>query len=75
MSGELKKSKLRTMLGQNLRVLRKKKGWSQEELGFRAKIHRTYVGAIERGEQNVSVDNIARLANALRVRASTLFNR
>lgn len=74
MSWELKKSKLRGILGRNIRALRNERGWSQEELGFRAKIHRTYIGAIERGEQNVSVDNIARLSKALGVRAASLFN-
>lgn len=57
----------RIKLGKKIRSIRKKIGISQEELGFRAGIHRTYVGAIERGEQNVSVDNIHRIAKALKV--------
>lgn len=73
MSGELKKSKLREVVGRKLRTLRKERGWSQEELGFRAGIHRTYIGAIERGQQNVSVDNIGRIAKALGVKPSSLF--
>lgn len=63
----------RKQFGKKLLELRKKAGLSQEELGFRAGIHRTYVGAIERGEQNVSVDNIHKLAKALKVPASELF--
>lgn len=47
---------------------------SQEELGFKANIHRTYIGAVERGEQNVSLDNIFRLAKALRVEMKELFS-
>lgn len=46
---------------------------SQEELGFKANIHRTYIGSVERGEQNVSLDNIYRLAKALKVEMKELF--
>ena len=63
----------RKQLGKKLRELRKKSNLSQEELGFRAGIHRTYIGAIERGEQNISVDNIHKLAKALKVPVSELF--
>lgn len=65
----------RKQFGKRLRELRKKNGLSQEELGFRAGLHRTYIGAIERAEQNVSVDNIHKLAKALRIQASELFKR
>ncbi len=51
----------------NLRARRKELGISQEELADRAGLHRTYVGSIERRERNVSIDNIERLANALRL--------
>ena len=44
---------------------RKALGISQEELADLAGLHRTYVGSIERGERNVSIDNIERLADAL----------
>ncbi len=63
----------RKELGKKLRELRKRAGLSQEELGFRANLHRTYIGAIERAEQNVSVDNIHKLARALKVSAEELF--
>jgi len=46
---------------------------SQEELGFAAGLHRTYIGSIERAEQNVSVDNIHKLAKALKVSVNELF--
>jgi len=45
--------------------MRKKLGISQEALADLAGLHRTYVGSIERGERNVSIDNIERLARAL----------
>ena len=61
------KDSARLRLAANLRATRKARGISQEELGDLAGLHRTYVGSIERGERNVSIDNIERLAAALRV--------
>lgn len=49
----------------HLRAKRKAAGISQEELADMAGLHRTYVGGIERGERNVSIDNIEKLAQAL----------
>lgn len=69
----MKPTPTRMKFGKRLREIRKKVGLSQEELGFRAGIHRTYIGAIERGEQNVSVDNIHKLARALKVHVGKLF--
>ena len=57
----------RKQLGKKIREIRRKQGISQEELGFRSGLHRTYIGAIERAEQNVSVDNIHKIAKALKV--------
>ena len=51
--------------GATVRRLRERRGWSQEELADRAGLHRTYVGGIERGERNVSLVNIGRIALAL----------
>lgn len=59
-------------VGRRLRDLREKAGWSQEELGFRSGLHRNYIGDIERGERNVAVVNIAKLAKALAVRPRDL---
>jgi len=55
-------------VGRRLRDLRMKAGLSQEELGFKSGLHRNYIGGIERGERNVAVVNIAKLAKALSVR-------
>lgn len=63
----------RKQLAKKIRDLRKKAGISQEELGFEAGLHRTYIGSIERAEQNVSVDNIHKLAKALKVSVDELF--
>jgi transcriptional regulator with XRE-family HTH domain len=57
---------------QNVRTLRLQKGWSQEELARRADLHRTYIGAIERHERNVSLLNVERIAKAFKVDAKDL---
>ena len=59
-------------VGMRVRLLRKKKGWSQEELGFRSDLHRNYIGGIERGERNVAIMNLEKLAKALGVRPRDL---
>ncbi|EAW36846.1 helix-turn-helix domain-containing protein [Lyngbya sp. PCC 8106] len=62
----------RKKLGSNIRQLRRSQGLSQEKLAEKADLHRTYIGAIERGERNVSLDNIVAIAHALGVPASKL---
>jgi transcriptional regulator with XRE-family HTH domain len=54
-------------VGESIRDIREKKGWSQEELGFESGVHRTYVGAIERGERNLSLLSLRKITNALNV--------
>lgn len=62
----------RILFGQKLRDVRKKKGWSQEQLGFESGLDRTYVGGVERGERNIALVNIFKLANALGLPAHEL---
>ena len=62
----------RRILSRNVRYFRCLNGWSQEQLAEQCGLHRTYVGAIERGERNVGLDNLERLASALRVPTSVL---
>jgi transcriptional regulator with XRE-family HTH domain len=64
----------RYRLGQRVRQLRLVRGWTQEELGHRAGLHPTYVGGVERGERNIGLDNLIKLARALGVRPGELFN-
>lgn len=64
--------RLRFVAAANIRRLRKSRGWSQEALAHEAGFHRTFIGQVERGESNVSIDNIERLADALEVPASEL---
>ena len=52
--------------------LRRAKGWSQEEMAARCRLHRTYIGAIERGEGNITLDTLDRLAQALAVKPNEL---
>jgi len=62
----------RAKFGKAIRRLRAK-GWTQEDLADRARLHPTYVGGIERGERNVGLDNILKLAKALGEHPSAFF--
>ncbi len=64
---------VRKRFGAVVRNHRKAMGYSQEAFADACGLHRTYIGAIERGERNVSIDNIARIADALGVRIADLF--
>ncbi|MBI3438505.1 MAG: helix-turn-helix transcriptional regulator [Proteobacteria bacterium] len=70
-----RRNSLRQVLATNLRLLRNERGWSQEALAAEAGLHRTFVGAVERAERNISLDNIEKLAVATRVEAWTLLKR
>jgi transcriptional regulator with XRE-family HTH domain len=58
---------LRLIFADNLRTIRKQKNISQEELADRCGLHRTYVGSVERGERNISIDNIEKISDALKI--------
>lgn len=59
-------------IGIAIRTRREKVGWSQEQLGFAANTHRTYIGEIERGKKAITVDKLVQLANALNCSASQI---
>jgi transcriptional regulator with XRE-family HTH domain len=59
--------------GERMRALRLEAGLSQEQLATKAGIHRTYIGGVERGERNLSLLNIMRIADALGVPPASLF--
>jgi XRE family transcriptional regulator, regulator of sulfur utilization len=62
----------RRTLGNNVRARRKIIGWSQERLAEKADLHPVYIGSIERGQENVSIDSLARIAKAMKVPVAAL---
>jgi len=66
-------SEILIKFGKKVRELRKTKGLSQEELAYKADLHRTYIGMIERAEKNITLENIKKLANAFDVQLKVLF--
>jgi transcriptional regulator with XRE-family HTH domain len=66
-------SELQVSLGRAIRDLRARRGYSQESFADAVGLHRTYIGGIERGERNVSLRNLARIANTLEMPLSRLF--
>ncbi len=64
---------LRNLFGERIRELRKAKKLSQQALARKASLHYTYIGAVERGEINISFDNIVRIADALGISLEKLF--
>lgn len=60
-------------LGARVRKLRKQRGWSQEELAERCRHHWTYIGGLERGERNATLQVVADVAQALGVPVRELF--
>ncbi len=67
-----KKRDILIKFGDKIRELRKEKGLSQEQLSFKADLHRTYIGMIERAEKNITLVNIEKIANALDVSINDL---
>ena len=66
-------SEIVKVLGQRIRNYRIAKGLSQEKLAELSGCHPTYIGQIERGEKNATIESIEKISNALNVSLSTLF--
>ena len=60
------------LIGQRIKIARKKAGWSQEKLAELAGVHRTYIGMIERAEKNITLCNIEKIAKALNIEIQKL---
>lgn len=67
MEGDLQKT-----LGRNLRSVRQDRRLSQEALADLLNVHRTYIGGVERGERNLSLQSVERIADALEVEPLSL---
>lgn len=63
----------RKLFGRRLAQLRKEKGWSQETLSLESGVARSYLGGVERGQRNIALVNICRLADALGLKPAKLF--
>jgi len=68
------KKKVLVNFGKKVREIRKEIGLSQEELAFKADLHRTYIGMIERAEKNITLVNIEKLAKALDININEFFS-
>ena len=61
-------------IGIAIRNARLRREWSQEQLAFECGLHRTYIGAVERGEKNLTLKNLIRVARSLDTSASELMS-
>ena len=65
---------IETKVGNRIKELRNKLGISQEELGFRSGVHRTYIASLEVGKRNVSIVTLEKIVIALEVSLSEFFD-
>ena len=66
-------SSVKTLFGSRVRQLRLARGWSQEEFARQVGLDRSYVGGVERGERNISLENICLIAVGLGIAPAELF--
>jgi transcriptional regulator with XRE-family HTH domain len=66
-------TEINKQVGNKIRIFRKKKGWTQEQLAFEADLHRAYIGQIERGEKNIGLQNLEKISKALNIDVKKLF--
>lgn len=60
-------------VGNRIRELRKAKGWTQEQLAEAAGLHYSYIGGVERGDRNISLETLEKIIEGLQVAASEIF--
>lgn len=65
---------IKKKFGEKVKLLRTQSGWSQEKLALTAELDRTYIPSIEKGERNVSITVIEKIAKALKIKISVLFD-
>ena len=65
---------IKSLLGKRIRDLRKQRGLSQEELGWKSELHFTYIGAVERGEKNCTVTTLEKIAKGLEISIKDFFD-
>ena len=66
-------SDIAKLIGERIRTLRKGKGLSQEELAFKASTHASYIGQLERGEKNITLESLDNITKALDITLEELF--
>lgn len=69
----MKKPDPRIVFGKRIAALRKERGWSQEQLALESGLARSYLGGVERGQRNISLLNIYRLADCMALPPAALF--
>lgn len=69
----MKKPDPRIIFGKRIAALRKERGWSQEQLALESGLARSYLGGVERGQRNISLLNIYRLADSMALPPGALF--
>lgn len=67
------KPKIKRAFGDRVRELRMARGWSQETMGEACDLHWTYIGGIERGERNPTLESVYKVAKGLKIKISDLF--
>lgn len=72
--GTRREAQIQKHFGERVRELRKQRGLSQEALALACDLDRTYIGGVERGERNISLINIYKIAEALGVNLKEVFN-
>ena len=71
-SGVPSSAKHRRILGENIRLIRRRVGISQEKLAEKAELNSAYVSDVERGEENISMDALVRIAKSLNATVNDL---